>query len=124
MATGLPSRPTVYNFGHGQPIALGDRVLSGDPTGLTMRARMKPLQPGSGTAMPGPAVPAVEFTTAFNPAVGDEPAFFLHTLTSAQSLALTPGRYAFDSAVLQGGAMVSTTPVSILVITESASGWG
>lgn len=116
---------TAYVFQRGEPIVFGDRVESGAVlAGHTMRARMKPVRATMGESMPGDNVATVTppFATVFTAAAGAEPAFWLHGLTAAQSLAIPAGGYLADSALLLNGVVVAITDPVRIVIREAASG--
>jgi hypothetical protein len=113
----------TYTFRRGEPVAFGDRVEGGAVlAGHSMRARMKPL--AQGERMPGDevALTSPALATVFVAAVGEAAAYWLHSLTAAQSLAVPAGRYLADSALmLDGVAIVVTEPV-VIVLLNSASG--
>ena len=116
------STPT-YTFHRGEPLAFGDRVESGTVlAGHTMRARMKwvPL----GDRMPGDEVPLVSpaLVTTFVPAAGAEPAYWLHSLSEAQTWALAAGGYLADTALLLGGVVIMITDPVRIMLLNSATG--
>lgn len=115
---------TQYTFQRGEPIAIGDRLESGAVLGgHTMRARMKPVVLAQRDLMPGPAVAVVTpgFTTAFVAAAGAVPAFWLHSLTAAQSADLSAGEYLADSSLLLDGVVIETSEPVRIVLRDAAS---
>ena len=111
-----------YIFQRGEPIALGNRIEAGTPDPAhTMRARMKPAAPQHRDVMPGGPAVSPAFTTTFVAAVGAAPAYWLHSLTAAQSLALAAGEYLADSSLLLGNMTIWISDPVRIVLRESAS---
>lgn len=116
-----------YTFHRGEPIALGDRLEGGAVLGgHTMRARMKPVAAQHRDLMPPPAVPAVTpaFSTTFVAAAGATAAYWLHSLTAAQSAGVAAGEYLFDSSLLLDGVTVWTSEPVRIVLRDAASSGG
>ena len=116
-----------YIFHRGEPIAFGDRIESGAVLGgHSMRARMKPVQPQHRDLMPGPGVLAVmpRFGTVFVAEAGASAAYWLHSLTAAESAGLAAGDYLADSALLLGNAVVWISEPVRIVLRDAASSGG
>lgn len=107
--------PPSYTFARGAPIVLGRRVLEGDPTGYDLIADVKPAK----TAVPAQDVePVATFAVEFHPATGDQPAYWLLTLSEG----LPAGTYATDCRVELDGQVVHVTRPAFIVVNESVSG--
>lgn len=116
-----------YIFHRGEPIAFGDRLESGAVLGgHTMRARMKPVQPQHRDLMPGAGVVVVTpgFSTVFVAEAGASAAYWLHSLTAAQSAGLPAGEYLADSSLLLSGTVVWTSEPVRIVLRDAASSGG
>ncbi len=114
-----------FRFQRGEPISIVDIIDMGTLlAGHTMRARMKPANRNNLGVMPGEEVPVVSpvFTSVLVPEAGAEKVRFIHSLTAAQSLQISAGRYLFDSAMLLDGVVQMITDPSIIIIENSASG--
>ena len=115
---------TQYRFQRGEPIVLGDRVESGTVEGgHSMRARMKPVPRNARDEMPGDSVATTSpaFTSTLTPVDGETAAFWLHSLTAAQSLEIAAGEYLFDSSLLLDGTVLQTSDPVRVIVTEAAS---
>ena len=115
----------TYTFRRGEPVAVGDMVISGDIlAGHSMRARMKPAPVNGSMTMPGDevAVTTPPFASVFVTAAGPVAAHYLHSLTAAQSLTLDDGAYLFDSSLLLDGIVLHTSEPVKIIIRNSASG--
>ena len=113
-----------YIFQRGEPIAIGDRLESGTILGgHTMRARMKRVVEARRDLMPGPEVANISpgFTTSFVAAAGADAAYWLHSLTAAQSATLSAGEYLADSSLLLDGVVIETSEPVRIVLRDAAS---
>lgn len=107
--------PPVYTFARGEPIIIGRRVLSGDPTGYELVAMVKPAP----SAVPAAGVaPVATFTSTFVPASGTIAAHWLLTIAAG----LPAGRYATDARFEKDGQVQSISKPAFIVVTESVSG--
>jgi hypothetical protein len=113
-----------YVFQRGEPIILGDRVVSGTlPVGHSMRARMKRVSANT-NVMPGDDVLPVTqpFVSSFVPEAGSIAAHYLHSMSAADSAVLAEGDYLFDSSLLINGAVAETSDPVRITLRNSASG--
>lgn len=114
------SSRAVYRFQRGEPIVIGRAVLSGDATGLTVDADIKPAVQG---IVPAESVPvAATFTSEFVAASGEVPAHWLFYLSAEDAAALPLGTYATDVRFSIDGVTVAITEPAWIVIGESVSG--
>jgi hypothetical protein len=112
----------AYIYQRGEPIAYALRVKSGDPSGYTVSAKLKPVGPNV-TAVPDQAVAsAAEFQVNFVAASGGVPAHWLLTIDAATARALPGNRYIADEKLTFGGVAVKVTEPVVIVIKNSASG--
>ena len=114
------SQPFV--FPRGQEIAI-DLVLgdagSYTPSTLTVVMQLKPtydLQPP-----PTTVASVAEFEVAFNPAVGEAPAYWRGTISAETCARLQPGNYVTDAQILDGTATVQVTTPQIINIVQSVT---
>lgn len=112
----------TYTYQRGEPISYALRVKSGDPTGYTITAKLKPVGPGENEP-PAPSVASVaDFTPTFVPAAGEVPAHWILTIDAATSAGLEPGRYITDEKLSFGEVPVNITDPVIIRIKNSVSG--
>ena len=107
----------------GEPFSFADRSDVGAvTTGLTMRAAMKPVRFGE-SKMPRPEVAVVSpgFATTFVAAAGAAAAYWLHSLTAAQTAQIPAGLYLADSSLLSGGAVIWTSDPVRITVADAAS---
>lgn len=114
---------TVYKFKQGEPIVIGDRVISGDILpGHTMRARIKVK--GKLDDVPGDNIPLLpqQFNTTFVAAQGAQPAHYLHTIAEPEAALVQAGKYIMDSTLLLNGVIQSVSDPVTIIIQRSISG--
>lgn len=105
--------PPTYFFPRGAPVIIRRRVLSGDPTGYTLEADVKPT---SNSRIPNASVAAIaSFAVTFVPAAGDDTAHWLLTIAAG----LPVGQYATDARFVLDGQTAQITQPAFIVITES-----
>ena len=109
----------TVNFTRGQAIVLALEVVSGDPAGFTVAAKLKRKR-GAGAPPAGAAVVAT-LTSTFVAAAGDVLAHWLLTVSAEASAALAAGRYVMDAALSSGGAVVQITEPLVVALGESVS---
>ena len=110
----------VYRFKRGEPIALPRELLSGDATGITATALLKPASMGS---VPAESIPAAAtLQCEFRAAAGVAPAHWLFWLSAGAADALPVGTYATDVRFSIDGVTVGLTDPAWVVIGESVSG--
>ncbi|MBK6801653.1 MAG: hypothetical protein IPG83_09265 [Novosphingobium sp.] len=110
----------VYRFQRGEPIVIGRRVLSGDPSGFDASALLKST---SGYRIPAEGDDAAAtFLTEFVDAAEDEPAHWLFWIPAEVAGTLELGRYATDVKFMRDGETVLISDPAFIVIVESISG--
>jgi hypothetical protein len=116
------SAPPVYTFQRGEPVVYGLRAKEGDPTDYTVTAKLKPLA-NAAVSVPDDSVAVVAtFIVSFVAQAGAVAAYWLMSLTAAQSAALPAGRYIADEKLSFGGVPVNITDPVIIVLKNSVSG--
>lgn len=116
---GTTNRP-VYRFQRGEPIMIARALLSGDGTGLTALAQLKPASVGS---VPAETVPvAATLQSEFRTAADDMPSHWLFWLSAEAAADLPLGTYATDVRFSIDGVPVAITDPAWIVIGESVSG--
>lgn len=111
----------TYTFQRGEPVVIGREVVSGDPTGYTVTAKLKKAVGGRG--MPSPGTPVVAtFTVEFQAATSEHAARWLLTLDALTAGALAPGTYVVDALFELAGEPVEVTSPAIIAINGSVSG--
>lgn len=116
---GTTNRP-VYRFQRGEPIVIGRQVLSGDPTGYTVSAKLKPTDSAN---IPAESVAAAAtFLVEFLPAAGGDPARWLLSIPAVQAALLLEGRYVTDAKFMRDGEPVMITEPAFIEIAPSVSG--
>jgi len=114
--------PPVYTFQRGEPLAYALRVKSGDPTGYSVTAKLKPIEAGRFDVPDDTVAVAATLTPTFTAAAGQEPAYFTLSLTAVQTLALPAGRYIVDEKLTVGGVSQQITDPAIIMLKNSVSG--
>lgn len=111
----------TYTFQRGEPVIIGREVVSGDPTGYTVTARLKKSVGGRG--MPSASAPvAATFTVEFQAATGSQAARWLLTLDAVDADALSRGTYVVDALFTLAGEPVEVTTPALISLVESVSG--
>lgn len=110
----------IYTFHRGEPIQLAREVVSGDPAGYTVTARLKATK---GRVVPAASAPAVaDFDVTFVAAAGGEPARWLLTIPAATAAGLAPGSYVTDVRFALAGVAVAVSEPAFITILGSVSG--
>lgn len=113
------SRP-IYKFQRGEPIRIGRRVLSGDPAGYSITARLKPSR---GQIVPPADTPiAATFEVEFEPAAGQVAARWVMTVPGEVTGALPAGHYVVDALFSLNGEAEAISDPAFITLTDSVSG--
>jgi hypothetical protein len=104
---------TPYIFQRGETITLALDAVSGDPAGVTaISAQLKAVPPGR-TSVPVGAAIAASFSVTSHAAMGEIPAGWTLTISSAASAALPAGAYLADARLDVAGGVVISESVAL-----------
>lgn len=119
LVAGMSTRP-IYKFQRGEPIIIGRRVLSGDPTGYTVTALLKQTR---GQVLPPAETPvAAEFEVQFEAAAAGVGARWMMIIPGEVSADLQAGHYVVDARFAIDGEAAYITDPAFITLTESVSG--
>lgn len=114
---------TPFTIQRGETLTFVVEALTGDPTTVSgVIAKMKPVQAGRQTLMPGSEVPvAATFTTTALPATTGFKGGWSLSLSASQTAALNAGLYLVDASLVTAGVTIIDGPI-LLEVKNSAVG--
>lgn len=119
----LADTPEIFTVPLGAPIAYNVTVDSGDPTGYTVSAKLKPIDANATTAPDASVASVADFGVTFVAASGAVKAYWILSISAAVCKTLGVGRFAADEKfTLAGEVKAVGYPAVIIDIVESVSG--
>lgn len=112
----------TYTFQKGEPIVYALRVVSGNPAGYTVAAKLKPVGSGAVTPPASSVASVADFSATFVAAAGEVAAHWLLSISATVSATLPAGRYMADEKLTFGGTTMEITDPVVILIRNSVTG--